>query len=515
MRSYIISIFETYKIKLKSKKDDLLLFIIDLLLVLFAYSAFLNFTLSSDNLSAFTEVGTKNLGVIDYCYGGRYTIFFFCKLLDIIGFDYLKGQIYSQLFKILVTTFCIFGYSKNIFSGVQRCRNQNASFIIVNMTILFSLINVFYVETFVYTTPDWGIGLFFAYLTFLMFLKDKFILSFIFAFLTVSEYQVYLIIAGCAIITYILLSDSMQINKRSIIKYIKLLFVTGAAALINILLPIILSTTGILSRASKDVSIGKEINILERIAQIAEMVKCVFRDAKGMMPNKMIFWYFATLIVTLIIGVIRYPKKSLNKFNCGIIIGILLIMPFGIGLITAGFYMPARVLFPFFFSLSMIAVIIYSCTESSLMRSIFVIITTCFCIVCIWNTRLASVDHYTSNILDFQYAKEIQEKIEGYERETGNVVEIVKYVEWEERIKTWDYREFMYLNYYDTNYNIKLVYDDWGIVSLLKFVSGRDYESDIMTLEEYNTYFGNYSWDYINLEQQIKFNDNIMYWAVY
>lgn len=515
MRNYFISIFETIINKLKCKKDDILIFIIDLFLVLFAYSAFLNFTLSSDNLSAFTEVGTKNLGVIDYCYGGRYTIFLFSKLLDICGFDYLNGQIYSQLFKMFVTTLCLFGFSKGIFRGVQKCRNQNASFIVVNIMLLFSLINVFYVETFVYTTPDWGIGLLFAYLTFLMFINNRFLLSFLFALLTVSEYQVYLVIAGCAIITYILLSDNLQLNRASIKKYIKLIMVTGVAALTNILLPIILSTLGILSRASKEVSIGKEIDITERIAQIAEMIKYVFRDAKGMMPNKIIFWYIVVLIVTLIIGIIQNKKMAVNKMFCGIIIGVLLIIPFSIGFIAAGFYMPARVLFPFFFSLSMIAVIIYSCTENSLMRSITVIITTFFCGICIWNTRLASVDHYTSNILDFQYAKEIQEKIECYERETGNIVEIIKYVEWEKRNKTWDYRDFMYLNYYDTNYNIKLVYDDWGIVSLLKFISGRQYESDLMTLDEYNTYFGSYSWNYINLEKQIKFNDNIMYWAVY
>lgn len=81
--------------------------------------------------------------------------------------------------------------------------------------------------------------------------------------------------------------------------------------------------------------------------------------------------------------------------------------------------------------------------------------------------------------------------------------------------KTWDYREFMNHNYVNTNYNLKLFYDDWSVVPTIEYISGRKYTLEYMTNEEYEELFGEKEWSYIDLEKQIEFENNVAFLSIY
>ena len=121
--------------------------------------------------------------------------------------------------------------------------------------------------------------------------------------------------------------------------------------------------------------------------------------------------------------------------------------------------------------------------KNEIWKGIYLIIILFFLTVSVWNTKLASDDHLVSNTLDLEYAREIQEKISSYENQTGNKIEVIKILDWYDREKTWDYREFMNHNYVNTNYNLKLFYDDWSVVPTIEYISGRKYTLEYMTNE--------------------------------
>lgn len=485
----------------------------DFLILLFVYGSFLNFTFSSDNIYSFMEIGTKNLGVIDYCYGGRYTIYFFCKLLDFFNFDYFHGQIYSQLFKIFCTEIVVLIATK-AFSEVINKEGTGLKLIIINCCVLFAAINVFYVETFIYVTPDWGIGILLAGLTFWAFINKRYILSGVLAFLTVSEYQVFLIVSGILILTFLYLKNKSSFTFYTIKEYSILMIIMFLAAGLNLLLPHILNILGILSNPTRQVSFTQKIDLKFRLRQIFEIFKWILRDSLGMMPNKIIF-YFIILLVSFYIVVLLFKKKIVELILFSLHVCVIFFAPFALGLITAGFYMPARVLFPFYYSITALSIIVFSEFTNKYTIFIFGGLIVIFLSVSVWNTKKSSDDHYVSNILDQQYAREIQEKINQYEEETDNKIKIIKIQEWSKREKTWDYREFMKHEYYDTNYNLKLFYDDWAVVPIIEFVSGRKYEMEYMTDNEYKEFFGGKSWGYINLELQVEFINDTAYLAIY
>ena len=47
------------------------------------------------------------------------------------------------------------------------------------------------------------------------------------------------------------------------------------------------------------------------------------------------------------------------------------------------------------------------------------------------------------------------------------------------------------------------------------YVNGTNYSGEVLTLEEYNEIFGSHEWNEINLDEQIIFDGNEMFWAVF
>lgn len=487
--------------------------IIDFLLIAFAYSSFLKITFSSDNIYSFMEVGTKKLGVIDYCYGGRYTIFLFCKLLDLFGFDYLRGEIASQLFKMLSSVVVIFIIVKT-FEQIIDKKNVLLETVIINCAALIGVINVFYVETYVYVTPDWGLGLLLAGLTYYMFAKERYILAGILAFFTVSEYQMYLVVIGILCVTYLFVRNKGKIHQKNLIKYIKLLVILLGAAILNLGLPYLLNVLGILSKPTKNTILSSTITFKERILAVIDIIIGILRNSLGMMPYKSVFAFVCViLMIGVVIAVIR--KEYLYLISYVFHVVMILGSTFLISIVTSGVYLPARILFPFYFSIGAIAILTLTLMENKVEKVGLFIIIGLFLGVSVWNTKLAADDHLISNILDLQYAREIQEKISSYEEETGEKIEYIKILNWYDRKKTWDYREFMNHSYENTNYNLKLFYDDWSVVPTIEYVSGRKYTLDYMTDLEYDKLFGNKKWNYIDLEKQIEFVDDTAFLAIY
>ena len=487
--------------------------IIDFLLIAFAYSSFLKITFSSDNIYSFMEVGTKKLGVIDYCYGGRYTIFLFCKLLDLFGFDYLRGEIASQLFKMVSSVVLTLIVVKT-FENILLTENDVLGKIIINCAVLIGVINVFYVETYIYVTPDWGLGLLLAGASYYSFVKNKYILAAILSFFTVSEYQMYLVVIGILSLTYLFGKNHGKISWKYLSECIKLSAILILAAALNLGLPRLFNKIGLLKNPTRNTILNSSITFKERVMAVWEVIVGILRNSLGMMPYKSVFIFICSI---LIIGILYalVKKNYLYLFNYCIHSAIILSSTFLISMIMSGVYLPSRILFPFYFSIGAVVILNLTLMKNEIWKGIYLIIILFFLTISVWNTKLASDDHLVSNTLDLEYAREIQEKISSYENQTGNKIEIIKILDWYDREKTWDYREFMNHNYVNTNYNLKLFYDDWSVVPTIEYISGRKYTLEYMTNEEYEKLFGEKEWSYIDLEKQIEFENNVAFLSIY
>ena len=63
--------------------------------------------------------------------------------------------------------------------------------------------------------------------------------------------------------------------------------------------------------------------------------------------------------------------------------------------------------------------------------------------------------------------------------------------------------------------NTRILFEEWGVIPLINYVNGTNYSGEVLTLEEYNEIFGSHEWNEINLDEQIIFDGNEMFWAVF
>ena len=99
---------------------------------------------------------------------------------------------------------------------------------------------------------------------------------------------------------------------------------------------------------------------------------------------------------------------------------------------------------------------------------------------------------------------------------TLTVVDTIKILPWSDRIDKitelhWGY---MHNGYSPETYLQKLTFSDHVFHDLMKYVSGRSYNIEYMTVEQYRSMFEDVNLGEVDLTSQTNFDGNVMYWAV-
>lgn len=121
-----------------------------------------------------------------------------------------------------------------------------------------------------------------------------------------------------------------------------------------------------------------------------------------------------------------------------------------------------------------------------------------------------AAEQFAVNTADRVEAAQVMREIYLYETETGEKVETIAYRHDMDISRTYPGIANTYLDF-----GRRAATASWAVVSRINFYSGRDFEAVEMTDEEYSLHFPQENWYAFSPEEQIVFEGNVMYWALY
>lgn len=119
-------------------------------------------------------------------------------------------------------------------------------------------------------------------------------------------------------------------------------------------------------------------------------------------------------------------------------------------------------------------------------------------------------EHYINNAVDQEYARQIYNAISQYENEIGIEVHTISVADdGEIAWKNNGVRKMAY------NVNERAFLNSWSDVTLINFVSNREFIRSEMQNEEKNKFFQVENWNQFNADKQLYFEGDTLYWIKY
>ena len=451
-----------------------ILYLINAVALFGTYMITMNFQITSDVLySEMIGEIAKAPSLSEHLASGRYTnylISWFYRFLNLFGINKMHHQWVLQFMGILVYAIaaCV------LYRMFEKALKLDKYSVILNVLILICFINPFIAETYVYVAFDWAVGIWLAVLSAKHIVDRKYVRGWIVAFLAVSIPKICLV-----------------------------LHITDE----------IVKQTGVKDEWSL------------RLQWISDIIRLCIIKAYGMLPN-----YFIPIIVVVVFFAVSFVllikngwKKMWSILMWGLVAAGCMMVPFAPCFVSTTIGFPQRTLTPVFMGFSMILICGYAfLKDTKYLSKVFVVGTVWVAGIMLYSTQTGLQDCYIANAIDFYEAQEIEEAIDDYETQSGN--EITDIVVHRMGSIHYAYKEQHYENVY-TLYAHRLYYDAWADVNLLNYMFGKNYHRINMdeqytdNTEHYQSLIQQYwegkSWSHLDTEEQLVFDGNTMYWALY
>lgn len=444
---------------------------------------------------------------------GRYGCEVVYAILRKFGIDYVKC--FPYIMGLMIISFAYF--ATIVFRHIMRQYSKELSKIqiwMIRIGVALVLCNCFAQEWFAF----WECG--FQWIGSILFMGlaitqvdnqmncKKIILSMFFLVLSLGFYQaslsIYLIL-GCSII-YI--GNMGRLSKKSVIQTCIIIAMGGISSIINLLsikLFQLLGMAGVTSRTESITLTG----ILKNVRYLFGFVCKLMVNTCGLYP-KYLFLLMATILVFLIFFSFIRNKGENNLKN---IIYVLILVLFCVASIciphmfTTSIWLPQRTIVGFWGVLSMlILVLVTEEKKNGIIEKIGIIIAGIILVVNIVKIQELEVDLVVTNRIEEEISYVIHEKIETYEEKAGIKIEAVG-LAYDESINLI-YSTVKHF-WCDTN---KTAYaTSWGYVNCINFYNGSAYYQIDMSEDVYNKYVKGKNWDCFNADEQLIFQDNVMY----
>ncbi len=493
------------------KRNIVLLFLFNLVIAFLAYLMYFECSFSSDGIAEFAQHGTKfyDTQISRYLSGGRFTIWAVDVILNVLNFDKLQDQWISQLFKEIVCAFII------TMLTVYFNKNEKSlkKLFCVNSFFIIATINVYIEEQYFYNTMEVAVGWLLVSIAAILFLENHYIAAFFLAFLGTGVYQSYIFIFYSIAIGGMIIKCKCKPDKSFIKRFIILLSISAVVSLLIYFIPFWAVSSGMGDAVVKK---ADAFSLYKVLKGTYDAVIRAFFSTNGMTPPLMLVIY---LLISGIILISTFKNKKASVFEItvtAIAMASMFVSTFAIEILTPGEVNP-RYLLSFFFNISLFVYAIYEYTDKEKYKKIISVMSCTIAATVVVCVFLVGVDNEIENDLTLTYAQMIENKIEAYERETGITVTAINYVSAEDlpRHGTEKIREYQIMPYLGANYTCSLWWVDWGAINSVRFVSGRNYENDFITLEKYDELFESRTWEEFDVEKQIVFEGDICYWAVF
>ncbi len=495
---------------IKLKKETQIIFLINLFIITITYGMFIKDHFSVDSYNLIYDTTAKHFLISGRIYTYILTLLFYKFNINLT----LNQSVFS-----VILIFCISISTTVLLKIIIRYINKIniKKLIMIDMAILISFINVFFLEWFLYpeSTFFFGIGLVLAITAIYIVINSRnflhIMLSFILLMISMGIYQANLSIFIIYSLTICLLKNNFDFNKKMVNQGMIILLIGMLNSILNMLVLKLIYILNLAPKSERAPSIDLNI-IKENILGILKQQLSILNNACDLLPKFSVLFFMIIIFIQLIYSVI---KNRNNKKSIVLLISVIFInysIIFAPHIFTSILWLAQRTLIGFFVFLSSIIVIIifYSCEKNRIFNNVLLISLVLFLTLNLIQIQNIGVNHISSNKIDQEYAEIINKEIEKYEKE--NNLE-VKYIATKNDINpTFNYNSVEY-TLYDTN--VRAYVTPWADVNMINYFGGKKYKKIDMNTEIYDKYFKDKDWEYFNPKEQFIFKGDTLYLMLY
>lgn len=529
----------------RCKKDNLICFLTSLVFIFVGYSIFFNDTANYDHMDMYDNISSYPF--VDFTRAmsyGRVGLFFFnkiYKLFALVGVTKLHNEWVIQLLFMFVLAYAVTVLYR-CFEGYFVLKHKH---VIIPLVISFGFVNPFFVDNLVYVALEYGFAMLLIAWAVEACDKNKWWLAGILTFLSISIYQSYYILLFIwgSMLIFLKYRGEFYFKKENLQEsYARLDEADGTgkterAPLVNY---IYLALTGLIPAILNIVSVKvflhfvdaedmKSVSMFESKGQsfIVYIFSALYHCFDTMLSLAPKFYLGIILVVVsaIIFAYMIATKQKISRIGYVILFCVAQVL-FTFTIFATGYTdIVPRVLFTVFAGVSMIALVgIYLMSEDGMtkaeprvwsiwLRGLLVTLA----IVGLSDvaiTQTCCSDYYIAIQHDAQMSGTIQDYIENYESQTGSAITTIatsqfKYIERQNKHQIIS-GEF-------PNYIQKSAHAHWCRADMINYFCGTAYVDEFIEADKYNQLFAEKesSWTEFNPDEQLVFEGDTCYWAVY
>lgn len=432
----------------------------------------------------------------------RFLNYFIIKLFREVNINTVTHQSIFTLFMIMTFAFVTTQLACLLFRYIKQ--KSIIKFIIINIAVAISFINVFILEWFLY--PE--IALFYSFSILTVFLAIisfekgnrwiNSVLAFILLCMSLNFYQAAMPLFVIYLLAVGMLRYEFTFRKEAVVYNLKVLIITMLSCVNSLILQKLAIVFRITEGGDRDASLSFS-TISNNILEIIKLQKSIWYNTYGFLPKYVTMVVFIILLFVFIVAVAK--KISVMKLCYFIlVVTISYSMVFAPHVITESLWFAQRTIIAYFSIFMIIVCGIMHYNHNLRLEHLTICVVVFFLALNIYQIQSIGVNHYGNNKLDQEYAILIQNEIDQYEQETGNVV--TKIACDNDTNPTYSYSSVDY-TIYDTN--IRGYICSWADVNMINFYNGKNYERVAMEHQLYSQYFEGMDWNYFNPEEQMIF----------
>ena len=491
-------------------------------LIYASYSLFLNQTYDPDNTASIVNGYYSNIMwskiVQNNLLGGRVVSTFesVCNFLfNKIGINFLSNRFVLQLL-LMVLLSCACAELLQLYATYYIYGKKW-----LYPIIAFGVISPFYVEFFAFGGMGGGLGFLLSVISVVYYSKGKYFSALLWCFLAVGTYQVnyqIVILYGIAVLFY-----EYEDNIARILKKVICLFaISGISAIFVLVAPRLFSMiSGQKEVKESIIGAAERTPFLLQIFYVYREYINVLKHNYGLMPV-----YFLGLLVFILIALslicLAYAKDKKKIVLFALFTIIIWLLPPSFAIVMATIYMPSRTLIGIFMALSVQMLMAYKCvcvciSDRKVLFYFFQGIVLIYAFVVLYSVQTMAADVLITNKMEMAQMRMMQNIIDEYEDETGNIVDTVAVTHLKNGIYAYD-KSNTNMNYMGYPSTHMVINKEWCDVVFLNYVNGKNYKRADIPEEDVERFFPDLNWedfDTFNPTKQMVFEGNVLYWAQY
>lgn len=432
-----------------------------------------------------------------------------------IGINPVKYQAMFAILLMLTIAFSIYTVYFEVLAGLKKTPSLFTKIILFGSCCV-GFLNFCFQEWFNFSDGmvQFIGGLLFAVLSLRSLSKGKYIRTFILMYVALGFYQAVLgiFITWGLLIIFLQYAIKDKEVKALLKSTVRMLIIAGGASVSNILTTKVAQLLNLVGTILRSVQLSPKL-LIENIKRILETQEILFFGGYYHMPQYFLFIILILSVVCLLTLLILAKRfKEIPVFILMILVAYSSsYLPF---IFSESFWMPPRTIIAILSSFSVVLILnIAVLTEFEDNFSVFMAaeilcsgLVMVLLVVNLVHVQKETIDLFTTNELDYYISQQIGYEIDQYEAETGNVVDTIQ---WHTDTNYVGSYPHVTTNAFDTNSRAFNVV--WSWYGLFAYTLNREFIIEDMSEEDYQRLFGGKNWEYFLPDEELAFEDNVMY----